>query len=118
MNRRQALKKMLAIGGAALLVPFAAFSERARAASPSAGVQKVDKKTARYRDHPEDGKMCMNCRHFIPPKGMGSMMEGTGKGMGTMDGSMGMGSMMAGGCEVVAGPISPMGYCRFYLEKS
>ena len=118
MNRRQALKKMLAIGGAALLVPFAAFSERTRAASPSAGVHKVDKKTARYRDHPEDGKMCMNCSHFIPSKGMGSMMEGMGQGMGGMNGSMGMEHMMAGECEVVAGPVSPMGYCRFYHAKS
>ena len=76
--------------------------------------KKIDKKTARYQDHPEAGKMCMNCRHFIPPEGMSSMMGGMGQDMGGMNGPMGMGRMMEGACRVVAGPVSPMGYCRFY----
>ncbi|MCL4461206.1 MAG: hypothetical protein M1297_05770 [Nitrospirae bacterium] len=81
----------------------------------------VDKKTARYRNHPEDGKMCMNCTHFIPPKGMGSMMEHMGQGMENMGGMQGMsgsGGRMKGACTVVAGPVSPMGYCRFYMRKT
>jgi len=73
-----------------------------------AGTTKISKKDAHYQTHPDDGKMCMNCQHFISPGGMSSMM----------DKMPNMGDMMAGRCHIVAGPISPMGYCRFYQEKS
>ncbi|EAY56892.1 MAG: hypothetical protein UBAL2_80490169a [Leptospirillum rubarum] len=79
---------------------------------------KVDKKTALYQTHPEEGKMCMNCQHFLPPKGMSSHMMGDEMNMEGMNGSMGMGGMMSGACTIVAGSISPMGYCRFYLKRS
>ena len=46
------------------------------------------------------------------------MMEGRGQGTGGMNGAMGMGRMMEGACTIVAGPVSPMGYCRFYERKS
>jgi hypothetical protein len=85
-----------------------------------AGTPKVSKKIAHYQSHPDQGKMCMSCTHFLPadPKmkqmmenmpGMGGMMQGM-----PMDGMKGkmMGKM--GLCEVVEGPVSPMGYCRFY----
>ena len=117
MDRRKALQKMFWVVLAALAYPLTTKRGQNRAwAAPLP--HKVDKKTARYQNHPEDGKMCMNCRHFIPPRGMGSMMEGTNQGMGSKDGPMGMGNMMAGGCTIVAGAISPMGYCRFYEGKS
>ncbi len=120
VNRRQALKKMLSMAVAGLLYPLLAKEGDPRArADPSP--RKVDKKTALYRTHPDDGKMCMNCRHFLPPEGMSSHMTGDSRKMEGMDGSMGMGGMggmMSGGCTIVAGSISPMGYCRFYLKKS
>lgn len=81
-----------------------------------AGPAKISKKDAHYQTHPDDGKMCMNCQHFIFPGGMSSMMDKM-PDMGGMKDSMGMGNMMAGRCHIVAGPISPMGYCRFYQEK-
>ena len=113
MNRRQALKKMFTTVVAGLLYPLLPKEDPIRSwAAPRP--QKVDKKTALYQSHPEDGKMCMNCRHFIPPEGMSSMMEGRGQGTGGMNGAMGMGRMMEGACTIVEGPISPMGYCRFY----
>ena len=108
MDRRKALQKLFWVVVAALAYPLTTKRGQNRAwAAPLP--HKVDKKTARYQNHPEDGKMCMNCRHFIPPRGMGSMMEGMNQCMG---------NMMAGGCAVVAGSISPMGYCRFYERKS
>ena len=116
MDRREAIKTMFATFVAGLLYPLLTNGGRNRAwATPSPS--KVDKKTAHYRGHPKDGKMCMNCRYFIPPEGMRSMMEGMGQGMGGMNGGRGMGQMMAGECKVVAGPVSPMGYCRFYKRK-
>lgn len=82
-----------------------------------AGTTKISKKIALYQTHPDEGKMCMNCQHFLPSKGMSSMMNGM-PDMGDMKDSMGMGNMMAGRCHIVAGPISPMGYCRFYRQKN
>jgi hypothetical protein len=117
MNRRQALKKMFTTVVAGLLYPLMPKEEPIRSWA-AARPKKVDKKTALYHSHPEDGKMCMNCQHFIPPEGMSPMMEGRGQSMREMNGAMGMGNMMAGGCTLVAGPISPMGYCRFYMRKS
>ncbi len=118
MDRRQALKKMCisVVGG--LLYPLLSKEGPVRSWADPRPVQKIDKKTAHYQDHPEDRKMCMNCRHFIPPAGMSSMMGGMGQGMGSMNGSTGMGHMMEGACRIVAGPVSPMGYCRFYERKS
>ena len=85
-----------------------------------AGTTKISQKIAHYQSHPEQGKMCMNCTHFLPASpqmkqmmenmpGMGQMMqEMPTEGMkGGMMGKMGL-------CEVVEGPVSPMGYCRFY----
>ncbi len=85
-----------------------------------AGTLKISQKIAHYQSHPDQGKMCMNCTHFLPGSpemkqmmenmaGMGQMMQGMR--MGGMNGKM-MGKM--GLCEVVEGPVSPMGYCRFY----
>ena len=85
-----------------------------------AGNPKVSKKIAHYQSHPAQGKMCMSCTHFLPadPK-MKQMMENM-PGIGGMMQKMPMdemkGKMMGemGLCEVVEGPVSPMGYCRFY----
>ena len=117
MNRRQALKMLGATVVASLLYPLLTKEGAVRSwAAPRP--QKVDKKAALYQRHPEAGKMCMNCRHFIPPEGMSSMMGGMGQNMEGMNDSMGMGRMMEGACTIVEGPISPMGYCRFYERKS
>jgi hypothetical protein len=85
-----------------------------------AGTPKISKKVAHYQSYPAQGKMCMSCTHFLPadPK-MKQMMENM-PGMGGMMQEMPMngmkGKMMGemGLCEVVEGPVSPMGYCRFY----
>ena len=80
------------------------------------GDDKVSKAVAHYQDHPRSGKMCSTCRFFVahaatsPGKGM----MGSGGMMGSR-GMMGSGGMMhEGSCQVVAGSISPMGYCQLY----
>ncbi len=58
---------------------------------------------------------------FHSAEGDGSMMEHMGQemgNMGRMQGMAGSGARMKGGRTVLAGPVSPMGYCRFYKEKS
>lgn len=123
LDRRKALKKMIVTVAAIVFYRLLAVEGKAQAGpDPSSPPRKVDKKTAHYQDHPLDGKMCMNCRYFVPPEGMSSMMDNMRQGMGGMngmngrDGSGSMGRMMAGECKVVVGPISPMGHCRFYQE--
>jgi hypothetical protein len=51
---------------------------------------KTDKKTAKYQDHPNNGQSCSQCRYFLAPKS----------------------------CQLVAGDVSPTGWCSFFLEKT
>jgi len=51
---------------------------------------KVSKKTAKYQDHPKNGQQCSTCNFFRPPKS----------------------------CQLVAGDISPNGWCSFYAKKA
>ena len=50
---------------------------------------KMPKKVSHYRDTPKGKAQCSNCQHFEPPHS----------------------------CGIVAGKISPHGWCRFYLKK-
>ena len=51
---------------------------------------KTPKKVAKYQDHPNKGQQCSTCRFFRPPKS----------------------------CQLVAGDISPNGWCSFYAKKT
>ena len=48
-----------------------------------------------YQDHPKGNQQCSNCLQFIPGKSATAMGE----------------------CKVVAGPISPKGWCIAYVKK-
>ncbi len=50
---------------------------------------KTPKKVAKYQDHPNGGKECSKCRFFLPPQS----------------------------CQLVAGNISPNGWCSFFAPK-
>jgi hypothetical protein len=56
----------------------------------AAAQSKTDKKTAKYQDHPNNGQSCSQCRFFLPPKS----------------------------CQLVAGDISPNGWCEFFAKKA
>jgi hypothetical protein len=73
---------------------------------------KASKSTVHYQDFRSAVRMCHMCKFFIPGRGGRSGMMGCpmmGRGM------MGGGMMGAGGCQVVEGRISPMGYCDLYV---
>jgi len=53
---------------------------------------KASKAAVKYQSTPKDGKMCGMCKFFIRS---GRMMS-------------------EGSCQVVAGPVSPMGYCVLF----
>lgn len=58
--------------------------------SESAEAQtKTPKSVAKYQDHPNKGQQCSTCNFFLPPKS----------------------------CQLVAGDISPNGWCSFYAKK-
>jgi len=56
---------------------------------------KSSKAQLKYQNHPSGTAKCSNCRFFIPGK--------TAKLMGT--------------CQIVAGSISPNGWCTAYSKK-
>lgn len=106
VSRRQWLTKAIVVASAVVASPFVRPSQ-AKAATPP----KIAKTVVHYQDHPDDGKMCGMCQHFIPAGGVaGHGMMGNG-----MMGPMGPGMMKDGTCQLVAGRIRPMGYCILYL---
>ncbi len=57
-------------------------------AAPQGSI-KSPQQSARYQDHPNGGQRCGSCRQFQPPSS----------------------------CKVVAGKISPNGWCSLYFAK-
>ena len=83
LSRRQALPTILgAIGVVTAAISLAK-------SNPADAQSKVDKTTAKYQDHPNNGQSCSLCNYFRPPKS----------------------------CQLVAGDISPNGWCSFFLKK-
>lgn len=80
------------LAGAATLasLPMLARPEQARAAGTT------PKATAKYQDHPNGANMCGKCNYFIP--------GATAKAQGM--------------CKLVAGPISPTGWCALFAAKA
>jgi hypothetical protein len=58
-------------------------------AAAAQGITKSAQQTAGYQDHPNGTERCANCLNFQPPSS----------------------------CKVVAGRISPDGWCRIYAVK-
>ena len=56
----------------------------------------VPKAAMKYQDHPKGNEDCSSCMQFIPGKSPTAMGE----------------------CKVVAGPISPKGWCVAYVKKT
>ncbi len=71
---------------------FAALQSEADAASKSA------KSAVQYVDKSPNGKLCSQCRFFLPAKIAKKAVKG--------------------GCQIVAGPIAPGGYCVAWAAKS
>lgn len=90
LTRREWLKS----GGkwmAAAAVAPSLFSSVAEAAT-----SKASQASVHYVTHPNGKEMCSNCKFFIA----------------------GASAKASGACQVVAGKISPTGYCAVYMPKS
>jgi secreted PhoX family phosphatase len=90
MSRRSLLKGAASLAGVAVAAPLVLTSIDANAAA------KVSKAAMQYRDKPNGSKQCSTCLQFIP--GKSASANGT--------------------CKVVAGSISPHGYCLAWAPKS
>jgi hypothetical protein len=76
----------------------------------TAAEAKASKAAVHYRDYPNGMQMCHMCKFYIG--GRSGMMGGGMMGGGMMRHGGMMGG--AGACQVVAGRISPMGWCDLY----
>ena len=88
-SRKQMSRRAL-LKSAALLAGIAAIPVVAEAAGT------VPKAAMKYQDHPHGNQDCSSCMQFIPGKSPTAMGE----------------------CKVVAGPISPKGWCVAYVKKT
>jgi hypothetical protein len=93
MNEHERARRcLLRQAGAALpvllVLPLLGRSTPARAGSAS-------KEDFHYQDHPNEGKHCANCTAFVAPPG----------------------GQVAGTCNIVAGPISPDGWCMAFTPR-
>jgi hypothetical protein len=79
------------------LVSAAAATPLMLASTPSEA--KVTKVAVHYRDHPNGMQMCHMCKYYMS---------------GGRSAGMCMGMMGTGACQLVAGKISPMGWCDLY----
>ena len=75
----------------------------------TAAEAKASKAAVHYRDYPSGMQMYHMCKFYNGGGGRRGGMGGACMGGGSM-----MGMMGAGACEVVAGRISPMGWCDLY----
>ncbi|MGA7986386.1 MAG: high-potential iron-sulfur protein [Burkholderiales bacterium] len=88
-DRRKQISRRTLLKGAALLAGLAAIPLTVEAAGTAT------KASMQYQDHPKGNQECSNCLQFIPGKPASAM----------------------GQCNVVAGPISPKGWCIAYAKK-
>jgi High potential iron-sulfur protein len=68
---------------------FAIISAPAMLRSRSALAAKMSKAAAAYQNSPKGSQTCANCKLFVPPSS----------------------------CTIVEGPISPKGWCKFWVGK-
>jgi hypothetical protein len=86
---KPATRRTILIGAATLagLAGLAAGTANAAGSMPKANVK--------YQDTPKDGKVCSNCVYYLP----------------------GASAKAKGACKIVAGDISPNGWCNMYAAK-
>ncbi|SDL70662.1 High potential iron-sulfur protein [Modicisalibacter muralis] len=91
ISRRGTLRFLVGAAGSAASLPLLAWPVSARAGTlPASGT--ASKSALQYQDHPKGTSSCANCANFIPGKNPDA----------------------AGRCIIVAGDISPKGWCLAY----
>ncbi len=78
-----------AIVTTARVLGFAGLARIVGVSTVAEAQEKMSQEVAKYQDHPSDEKNCAQCSHFMPPDG----------------------------CHLVAGKISPNGWCKYFAVK-
>lgn len=95
LSRRATLKLLMSAVGVAAAAPLVGWAAPARADGKPRSYGTVAKSALQYQDHPKGTSACARCANFIPgPKPDAS-----------------------GHCIIVAGDISPRGWCLAYADK-
>lgn len=95
LSRRTTLKLLVSAVGAAAAVPLVGRAATARVDSKPRSYGTVAKSALQYQDHPKGTSACARCANFMPgPKPDAS-----------------------GHCTIVAGDISPKGWCLAYADN-
>lgn len=91
ITRRALLRHLAVAAGSAASLPLLGWPAQALADdTPASGT--ASKSALKYQDHPKGSSACANCANFLPGKGA----QGPGR------------------CIIVAGDISPKGWCLAY----
>jgi hypothetical protein len=91
ITRRTLLRHLAVAAGAAASLPLLGWPAEVLADSaPASGA--ASKSALQYQDHPKGASACANCANFVPGKDAGG----------------------PGRCIIVAGDISPKGWCLAY----
>lgn len=89
-NPRLSRRKFLKVSvTSAAIVGVGALSDAMYSPTVAQTAGTTPKSAARYRDSPNRGRRCAGCTHFLKPNR----------------------------CEIVAGEISPNGWCRFHTPR-
>lgn len=90
ISRRTLLRHLAVTAGAAASLPLLGWPTSTRAAAPPSGT--AAKAALQYQDHPKGTSACANCANFVAGKD----------------------PKADGRCIIVAGDISPQGWCLAY----
>jgi len=93
MNEHESARRRLLGQAAAALPALLALPLLARPSTARAGGG--SKEDFHYQDHPNETRRCANCVQFIPP----------------------VAEQQLGSCQIIAGPISPDGWCMAFTPK-
>jgi hypothetical protein len=93
MNEHERCRRRLLTRAAVTLPLLTTLSFLTRSGPAFAG--KAPKSDFHYQDHPNDGNQCSNCVAFTPPPSGDAY----------------------GACSIIAGPISPKGWCMAFSSK-
>ncbi|MGC8476405.1 MAG: high-potential iron-sulfur protein [Acetobacteraceae bacterium] len=94
MKQSKDISRRHLVGGGALIAAAGVLASRAEAQAPKYGT--APKAAVGYRDQPNAGHDCSGCRFFIPAAD----------------------PAQPGHCHVVAGAISPHGWCSVWTAKT
>jgi len=89
INDNQSISRRTIVQGAGALAGLATGFVVSLDANDAGAQTKMSHEVAKYQDSPKNGQECSTCTNLVPPDA----------------------------CRIIASPISPHGWCQFYVKK-